>query len=708
MARYLPNGSLDTTFGDGGYARPIPTARHPGITTLVELPDGRIVTGSPTENRLAVFDAGGHLVDRVGLDLVGVDSLVGLPDGRIIAAGTFFSQPGLRVVGHIERGAATIEPWDLPAGLPELARATVSVDASGRVYDTLCSRIFNAPRCVVVALTPAGTLDTAYGAGGLLELPVAVGAGSPYCATDVAPDGYLVAACPSIGGGVEVREYGPTGRPEPDFAPASLGALGSLEGYTRVAIEGTGRILVATVEAFSGPSARDTVVHALLPDGSPDVSFGTGGVALAMASGWPAGLRLADTGTLVAFGGTWGATSDWWLSTLVAPAGPAAQVPLASTSRLVPVSPTRVLDTRIGTGVAGTARPSAGATVTLSLASAAPAPLAAVNAVVLNLTATDAAAPGYVTVWPTGGGRPTVSNLNIERAGQTVANLAVVPLGVGGSVSLFTQSGTHLVADVAGWFVASDVASAGRYVAATTPFRALDTRTGQGVAGSTSSPAAGGQVDLRVLGVGDVPATGVSAVAVNLTGTEAAAAGYVTVWPSGSARPVASALNLDAGGTRANFAIVPVGAGGSISLFTQSGTHLVVDIAGWFTDDSAPLGDTGLFVAIPPRRMLDTRITPGGVPPGGSITHRIGGTRVVPPASASAVVANITATESAGAGYVTVVAAGRALPVVSNLNLDRAGATVPNLAFVGLGGDAIRLYSQSGSHLIVDIAGWYT
>ena len=56
----------------------------------------------------------------------------------------------------------------------------------------------------------------------------------------------------------------------------------------------------------------------------------------------------------------------------------------------------------------------------------------------------------------------------------------------------------------------------------------------------------------------------------------------------------------------------------------------------------------------------------------------------------------------------TAVAAGQPLPVVSNLNLERAQATVPNLAFVGLGTDVITLYSQLGSHLIVDVAGGYT
>ena len=47
------------------------------------------------------------------------------------------------------------------------------------------------------------------------------------------------------------------------------------------------------------------------------------------------------------------------------------------------------------------------------------------------------------------------------------------------------------------------------------------------------SDAEGSTVSLQVTGKGGVPATGVSAVVVNVTATEAAALGYVTVWPSG-------------------------------------------------------------------------------------------------------------------------------------------------------------------------------
>jgi hypothetical protein len=74
-------------------------------------------------------------------------------------------------------------------------------------------------------------------------------------------------------------------------------------------------------------------------------------------------------------------------------------------------------------------------------------------AVVLNVTAVGAGGAGFVTVFPCGGSRPTASNLNFV-GGQTVPNLVVSKLGVGGKVCVFSQVGVDLVADLQGWFPA--------------------------------------------------------------------------------------------------------------------------------------------------------------------------------------------------------------------------------------------------------------
>jgi hypothetical protein len=88
---------------------------------------------------------------------------------------------------------------------------------------------------------------------------------------------------------------------------------------------------------------------------------------------------------------------------------------------------------------------------------------------------------------------------------------------------------------------------------------------------------------LKVTGVGGVPASGVTAVVVNITAVTPTTSGHLTAYPAGTARPTASSLNFAAGRTTANLAIVKVGVDGKINRYPTSGTtHAVVDVAGWF------------------------------------------------------------------------------------------------------------------------------
>ena len=88
---------------------------------------------------------------------------------------------------------------------------------------------------------------------------------------------------------------------------------------------------------------------------------------------------------------------------------------------------------------------------------------------------------------------------------------------------------------------------------------------------------------MRVTGLGGVPATGVGAVVLNVTVTQPSAASFVTVYPTGTKRPLASNLNMVPGQVTPNLVIAKVGAGGKVSLFNNAGTtHLVADVMGWF------------------------------------------------------------------------------------------------------------------------------
>ncbi|MCU1395001.1 MAG: Protocatechuate dioxygenase [Ilumatobacteraceae bacterium] len=365
-------------------------------------------------------------------------------------------------------------------------------------------------------------------------------------------------------------------------------------------------------------------------------------------------------------------------------------------------SPKRLLDTRSAIGYSG-AKPHAGSTTTLAVLGREGIPSSAVSAVVLNVTAVDATAAGYVTVWPDGA-TPTASNINLEVAGQTRANLVTVPVGSDGSVRLFSQSGAHLVADVFGWFAPASSSSGGR-LQVLTPGRLLDTRVATMVGYSGSKPAAGTTVVVDVLGEQGVPSSGVSAVVLNVTATEATAAGYVTAWPSGS-QPATSNLNVEtAGQTIANQVVIPVGTDGSVRLYTQSGSHLIVDVTGWYTDSTATSGTAGLFIPVSPYRVLDTRS--GGRPAAGSTTTLLLAATGTAAAGKTAVATNVTATQSAAAGYVTVYPSGTR-PTASSLNVTAANQTISNHVVSSVGGDGgLRLYTQSGTHFVVDVNGWY-
>jgi hypothetical protein len=372
-------------------------------------------------------------------------------------------------------------------------------------------------------------------------------------------------------------------------------------------------------------------------------------------------------------------------------------------------NPGRILDTRTGGATVdglfagGGVLPAEGE-IALTVAGRGGVPATAAS-VVLNITAVDAQAAGYLTVYPCGEPRPNASNLNFA-AGQTIPNAVISKIGTAGRVCLYTSAAIHVLADVAGFFP-----SATAFQPLTAPARALDTRPGGATADGAFAGGgvvpADGEIELPVAGRNGVPISAASLV-LNITAVDAQAAGYVTAYPCGEPRPNASNLNFTAGQTIPNAVISKVGAGGAICLYTSAPIHLLVDVAGFFPSATA-------FQPLPaPARALDTR--PGGatadgafagggvVPAGGEIELPIAG-RVGIDANAASVVLNVTAVDAQAGGYATIYPCGGARPNASNLNFT-AGQTIPNavIARIGAAGK-ICLYTSAPTHLLVDVAG---
>lgn len=323
----------------------------------------------------------------------------------------------------------------------------------------------------------------------------------------------------------------------------------------------------------------------------------------------------------------------------------------------VSMSPVRFLDTRVVDGAAA-ATPAVGALVDVPIAGQRGIPQVGVTAVVVNVVVTGARRDGYVQALPTGSGTPGASsNINVT-AGQTATNLITVPVGAGGSITLYDMAGGHLVVDVSGYFLETSQSAAGRYTALSAPKRVLDSRDRTGltpVAPPATLPTASGPAPARPrdLDCGDFAGS-----------WEAANKWFWDYYPYFG----------DIGRLDTDDDLIP---------------------CEWFANapkapqapyDHNPMPAAGTFVTLPMR---------GHAPL---------------PLGVSAVALTVTATQSARAGFVQVVPGGTTtFGQTSNVNLTGAGQTVANLAIVPVGPDgAISLYTSGGTHLIADVVGYFT
>jgi Zinc carboxypeptidase len=197
------------------------------------------------------------------------------------------------------------------------------------------------------------------------------------------------------------------------------------------------------------------------------------------------------------------------------------------------------------------------------------------------------------------------------------------------------------------------------------------------------------------------------AATLTVTAVDASGPGFITVWPTGAPRPEVSNLNLTrAGEVRANTVTVRLGTAGSVDLFVQTPTQLIVDVVGLFTE----AGDAraGRYQPSHAGRVLDTR-----EPAFGAAPLKPGRQRDVPlpadmPSDTIAVAANLTFTGTLGAGFFTAWPAGTPLPQASTGNADGAGQTRAIFTLIPVSASGFSIYTQGGAHVVVDIVGSFT
>jgi IPT/TIG domain len=276
-----------------------------------------------------------------------------------------------------------------------------------------------------------------------------------------------------------------------------------------------------------------------------------------------------------------------------------------------------------------------------------------------------------------------------------------------------------------------------------TPFRICDTRpaspgivANQCNTGSGRTLGAGHEtIAVQITAAGGPVPTGAQAVVMNVTAiNRSTGSTYITAFPAGGSRPVASNINLTGNAVGTNLAIVRLSASGQVSVFNAvGGADVILDVQGYFV---TPGGTTaGEFHSIPPLRICDTRAKQGtlcagatnnpltattsagawrrvvlsGLPPGA-----LAGTPSVPATGAAGAAFNLTATGGTSTTFLAVEAPDSAdlCPTTparfSNVN-PPPGGSLPNRVISSLGpNEDVCVFNAVGSiNFIIDVDGWF-
>lgn len=360
-----------------------------------------------------------------------------------------------------------------------------------------------------------------------------------------------------------------------------------------------------------------------------------------------------------------------------------------------------------------------------------------VLAVVVNITVIQPTHLGFLRAFGTGATEGGTSVVNFF-PNTVIPNTAIIRPGDGGQMSMRLVSPTgpgdaDIAVDITGWFSTSSYETRGNRVVSIDPIRVYDSELalfgGMTLTGQS-------QIEVPIRGAAEVsqPTTpvipddeNVVGVIANITGVNAfpgSAPTYISAIPEpvpAGEFPDTSTVNLVAGQIRANMAILPVGADGSIHLFNLQGeVRMVVDVVAYLRSGDSPDTRAGRVVPlVAPFRAFDTREDDFGDTPLGpaeaedfSFESFVADVKIDGEAvgAQSALIGNLTATDlvrqydwAPVASFVTAFPSpgeSTAVPLVSNVNI-LENDTVPNLALVPYGTSSqgpysIRFYNRAG------------
>ncbi|MCB0966955.1 MAG: SGNH/GDSL hydrolase family protein [Ilumatobacter sp.] len=351
--------------------------------------------------------------------------------------------------------------------------------------------------------------------------------------------------------------------------------------------------------------------------------------------------------------------------------GAAAPLPSPSgaVSEMVPIGPTRVLDTR--TDPPGRLAP--GQTIEVDVSDVVPPDATAVAA---YITAAGVGGAGHLGANACAPGIESTSFTNYT-AGDRGA-VTITPLTADKKFCVYTHAAADVIVDVQAAFVVDGL----RFSPLPTLQRLVDTR----------DTAASQHLELTV------PA-GAEAVAVNITAVLGSAPGHVTAHPCLDPVPTTATLNYLPGEIIASSAYIPVSDEGTICLDAFSLVDLVVDLTGTFAPDGALA-----FQPAVPTRMVDTRDATGGWYP----VHGLGQTLdvTVAPPGAKAVTGTITLVAPMRTSHLQAWSCGEQ-PENSNVNA-LAGRVLANFVTTGTTPEGkLCIFAINTGQTLFDTTGWW-
>ncbi|MCA9332776.1 hypothetical protein KDA00_02785 [Candidatus Saccharibacteria bacterium] len=272
-------------------------------------------------------------------------------------------------------------------------------------------------------------------------------------------------------------------------------------------------------------------------------------------------------------------------------------------SRYISLKPTRIHDTRdIVDGQAG--KPIAPKEIRrIQIAGLKGVPTDNLEAVTMNMTVTAGSDAGSLTVWPSGEDLPAIGGYNVKNIafskGETVANQVTVRVGSDGYIQIYNPSSSvHVIFDIQGYYKklgsAFDNTEQGRFV----PLSLYKIYSTAQTSNVPQIPA-GKTIDIPV-NLGGVSYSNVRAVVLKASVSNSTAESFLTMWPSGSIRPLTSVMNFGKSQKVENYVTVGVGSDGKIKVYNPSSSYdLSLEVVGYYINDSNSILSTNASYLFP-------------------------------------------------------------------------------------------------------------